>query len=171
VFEFDEKNWLETERILPSDSKAHDFFAFSVSLAGSRALVGSIGADDHGTDSGAAYIFSLNEPPMAKDDFFVTETDTQLSANVLTDNGNGPDSDPDNDPIEVTTIGVVAASGVGGTVEILADGTFFYTPPLNVAGLAFFTYAIGDPDGETSSATVTIDVGATRLFGDRFETD
>ncbi|MEZ5585171.1 MAG: Ig-like domain-containing protein [Candidatus Competibacteraceae bacterium] len=45
-----------------------------------------------------------NEPPVAQDDAFTTDEDTPISGNVLADNGNGIDDDPDGDPLTVTEL-------------------------------------------------------------------
>ena len=45
------------DKLTASDGAANDFFGFSVSLSGDRALVAAIRDDDLGTDSGSAYVF------------------------------------------------------------------------------------------------------------------
>ncbi|MBK7548114.1 MAG: tandem-95 repeat protein [Rhodoferax sp.] len=47
-----------------------------------------------------------------------------------------------------------------GTVTVTAAGVFPYTPNANFNGVDSFTYTITDADGSTSSATVTLNVGA-----------
>ncbi len=60
VFDFDGTNWFETEELTASDAATSDFFGFSVSLSGDRALIGASRNDDSGTDSGSAYIFDFD---------------------------------------------------------------------------------------------------------------
>jgi hypothetical protein len=50
-------NWYRQAKLLADDGAADDQFGRSVSLSGNYAIVGSIGDDDHGSSSGAAYIF------------------------------------------------------------------------------------------------------------------
>ena len=44
----------EQAKLTPSDGAAGDYFGYSVSLSGNRALVGAFRHDDNGADSGAA---------------------------------------------------------------------------------------------------------------------
>jgi hypothetical protein len=46
----------------------------------------------------------------------------------------------------------------GGSVADNGDGTFLYTPALYYNGSDSFTYALSDDDGQTSTATVTVNV-------------
>lgn len=55
VFAFDGTNWNEEAKLSPTDGVTADYFGFSVSLEGSRALVGAFGQD---RNTGAAYIFT-----------------------------------------------------------------------------------------------------------------
>lgn len=99
----------------------------------------------------------VNTDPIAQDDNFVTEEDTSLSANVMTDNGNGADSDPDTDPLNVVAVsGLVTAQG--GSVDIAANGDFTYTPATGFFGTDSFTYILQDGQGGEDAATVTVTV-------------
>ncbi|MCX7545887.1 FG-GAP repeat protein [Marinicella gelatinilytica] len=59
VFELQGGIWTETAKLTASDGAAYDYFAYSVSLSGDRALIGSYHDDDHGSNSGSAYVFDL----------------------------------------------------------------------------------------------------------------
>ncbi|MDC7219000.1 MAG: hypothetical protein PQJ59_03605 [Spirochaetales bacterium] len=50
------------DKLLASDGAASDNFGYSVSLSsdGSTALVGAVGDDDNGSESGSAYVFTLD---------------------------------------------------------------------------------------------------------------
>ena len=50
-------SWLEVFELTASDAALGDFFGFSVSLSGDRALVGAYLDDDMGTSSGSAYVY------------------------------------------------------------------------------------------------------------------
>jgi len=50
-------SWLEVRKLNASDGAADDVFGISVSLSDERALVGAIGDDDVGDDSGSAYVY------------------------------------------------------------------------------------------------------------------
>ena len=51
--------WSQT-KLTASDAAAYDHFGMSVSLSGTRAVVGAIWDDDGGSKSGAAYVFEKN---------------------------------------------------------------------------------------------------------------
>ncbi len=51
--------WVETAKIQPADAAPGDFFGRAVAVSGAVALAGSIGADDSGSESGAAYALDL----------------------------------------------------------------------------------------------------------------
>ena len=99
----------------------------------------------------------VNDPPVARNDSYVTAQDTVLrvpAAGVLVN---------DSDPIEgssVSVSGYNATSTFGGTVVMNADGSFSYTPAQSFAGYDTFTYTITDGQGGTATATVTIEVTA-----------
>lgn len=60
VFEFESAAWSETARLTASDGAANDFFGASVSLSGTRALIGASGDGDIGFNSGSAYVFDFD---------------------------------------------------------------------------------------------------------------
>ncbi|MFZ7090679.1 Ig-like domain-containing protein [Primorskyibacter sp. 2E233] len=89
-----------------------------------------------------------NAAPVAEDDTSSTETDTPVTVDVLAN-----DSDPDGDPITVTT-----AIATDGTATVNPDGTITFTPDAGFTGDAVIGYAIEDPSGASDTATVTITV-------------
>lgn len=131
--------------------------------------------DDQGaTDTATATITlnATNQPPVAQDDTISTDEETLITGNVLADNGNGADSDPDADPLTVTQInGVTADIGNpvtltgGGTVTLQGNGDFSFDPngqyeDLGVGESATetFTYTIQDGQGGSDTATATITI-------------
>ncbi|MFI5307859.1 MAG: FG-GAP repeat protein [Polyangiales bacterium] len=48
----------QQQKLLASDGVANDEFGASVALQGDTALIGAFGSSDHGTSSGAAYVFA-----------------------------------------------------------------------------------------------------------------
>lgn len=88
---------------------------------------------------------SLNSPPTAADDAFVIGADQPFTGNVLDDNGNGADLDPDSDPLSISRINGQALADIdsdaaaAGTQVLLASGAI-----LDVAADGSFTY---DPNG------------------------
>ncbi len=99
---------------------------------------------------------SINQAPTAEDDPVTTDEDTPLVGNVLADNGNGPDSDPDGDALTVSTTPVSGPEH--GTLVLESDGSFTYTPDENFYGDDGFVYEVSDGNGGTDTATVSITV-------------
>ncbi|MGJ8664366.1 MAG: FG-GAP repeat protein, partial [Marinicella sp.] len=57
VFDFVGGSWLQSQKLIASDAAFGDYFGYSVSLEGDRALIGSYLDDDNGSFSGSAYVF------------------------------------------------------------------------------------------------------------------
>jgi parallel beta-helix repeat protein len=95
----------------------------------------------------------LNGPPTAQNDTDTTLEDTAVTTNVVAN-----DSDPNNDPLTLTSFSVNSAQG--GTVNCTSGGLCTYTPPLNFSGTDTYTYQISDGNGGSAAALVTITVSA-----------
>ncbi|HYE33203.1 MAG TPA: Ig-like domain-containing protein [Methylomirabilota bacterium] len=91
----------------------------------------------------------VNRPPVAQPDSGSTRSGVPVTIASLTN-----DSDPDRDPIRITTF----TQPPQGTVTLGADGKFTYTPPATFIGNVTFTYTITDDKSGTSTTTVTISV-------------
>jgi hypothetical protein len=76
------------------------------------------------------------------------------------------DFDPDGDAIEATSFSTPAH----GTLNVVTDGSFVYTPNAGYVGDDTFTYTISDGT-ETASATATIDVVSCFRMGTAIRTD
>ncbi len=98
---------------------------------------------------------SVNEPPVAQDDWTVIADLSPVTLNVMADNGSGADADPDGTLVASTTVQVSGPSQ--GTLTNHQNGTFTYTPSESFSGTDSFTYQISDDEGASSNiATVTI---------------
>ncbi|MES2819819.1 MAG: retention module-containing protein, partial [Pseudomonadota bacterium] len=97
----------------------------------------------------AVTVAPANDSPVAVDDLVQATEDTLLTGNLA-----GNDS-PSTDGGNVWALGSQAANG---TAVVNADGTFSYTPNPDFNGTDSFTYSLTDADGETSTATVTVNV-------------
>ncbi|WP_197040323.1 Ig-like domain-containing protein, partial [Mycobacterium sp. URHB0044] len=96
-------------------------------------------------------ITAVNDTPVAVDDTFTTNEDTQLAGNVLTN-----DSD-----VENASLTAILDSGPGhGALVLNGDGTFTYTPVANYNGPDSFTYTATDGSATSAAATVSITVTA-----------
>ncbi len=113
-----------------------------------------------GSDIGTVTIdlSPVNDDPVAQDDIFVGTEDTDFAGNVLFDNGNGPDIDVDGPATYVVADTIVTAAG--GTVELLINGDFTYTPAADFSGQDSFEYSLMDGAGGSDTATVTLDIAA-----------
>ena len=108
-------------------------------------------ADPGGLTSRASVrvtVTPVNDPPEAVDDEAETLEDVPAVVDVLAN-----DTDVDGDPLRVVSVG---PAGHGTTA--MADGGVRYAPDLNWYGTDRFTYTIADPEGLTSTATVTMTV-------------
>ena len=98
-------------------------------------------------------VTAVDDLPGASNDAYVTNEDTPLVVPAATgvlanDIGLG------DGPLALSVVGVP----VGGAVALNNDGSFTFTPAADFNGAASFVYQITDADGDTSTATVTINV-------------
>ncbi len=118
-------------------------------------------------------IDGVNDQPIAQDDITSIDENSVLSANVLVDNGNGPDADADgSDILTISQVNGVAGNvdtqitlASGALLTVNSDGTYSYDPNGQFEGLAAgqtgadsFTYQISDGNGGFDTATVNIAV-------------
>jgi large repetitive protein len=97
-------------------------------------------------------ITPVNDAPIAEDDTYTTNEDTQLIGNVLT-----------NDQVDIegdnVTVTLVPGSGPSnGTLQLSPDGTFTYLPNADFFGTDTFSYTLCDDNGDCTTATVIINV-------------
>lgn len=105
-----------------------------------------------GSDIGTVFVWVIesNEPPIAENDQAETNEDEPIVVLVLAN-----DSDPDEDPLEVTEV----AQGEHGSVVIVEEGTAVrYEPNENFSGSDTFIYAISDGKEGGAEAQVTVTV-------------
>ncbi len=97
----------------------------------------------------------VNDRPVATPDSYSTDEDTTLTVPVdrglLTN-----DSDIEGDPL----IALIGSPPTNGTLKMLADGSFTYTPKLNFFGEDLFTYHVWDGQNTTDAVQVRIVVNA-----------
>ena len=91
----------------------------------------------------------VNDAPAAVADNATTPEDTPVTFDPRAN-----DSDPDGDPLTVTSV----SDPANGLAAINADGTVTYTPDPDYAGPDSFSYTVADGRGGTASATVTLTV-------------
>jgi CshA-type fibril repeat protein len=123
----------------------------SASQVNGGAYTVQVTASDGGRSVSTSFTWTVTNPaPVAGNDSATTNEDTPVTIPVLTN-----DSDPDGDPLTVTT-----ASALNGTVTINANGSLTYSPNANFNGTDTITYMISDGQGGTTSATVTVTVNS-----------
>ena len=118
---------------------------FSIETAFSRALAGETG-DYAVTVDIESITEGGNHFPVANDDDVNADSGRATVIDVLLN-----DSDPDDDPISISSY----TNGAKGTVEV-ADGKIVYTANEGVLGTDSFTYTISDGNGRFATATVTV---------------
>jgi VCBS repeat-containing protein len=110
--------------------------------------------DDQGgaaTATVTVTVSSVNDAPTALDDAATTAEDTAATIAVLAN-----DTDADGDSLSVASVGTPGH----GTASVNGDGTVTYAPAANYNGADSFTYTIGDGQGGTAMATVSVTVGS-----------
>ena len=93
-------------------------------------------------------ITPVTDVPVAVDDLYETDQNTQFGANVTVNDAEG-----DGDALTVTLVDDVTV----GSLVLTADGNFTYLPAADYLGFDSFTYSLCDADG-CDTATVTIEV-------------
>lgn len=86
-----------------------------------------------------------NRPPSAKDGSFVTQADTELTAVLRAVDENA-------DSLTFSLVG----EPTNGSVEVKENGSFSYSPNVNVTGSDSFTFRVSDGDLESNVASVEI---------------
>ncbi|WP_160167120.1 Ig-like domain-containing protein, partial [Rhodopirellula baltica] len=100
---------------------------------------------------------AANNPPVAEDDTYGTLEDIAVNGNVLDGTGSGgtADSDLDGDPL----LAILLSAPTNGSVSLLGDGSFTYTPTANFEGPTdSFTYRVVDGQGGSDDGLVTVNV-------------
>ena len=110
----------------------------------------TVGDGHQGTDTATVTITVDNASPVAVDDEAVTDTNTQVTIDVLAN-----DSDPNGDPIRVISV----TDPANGSVTVEDDGSLtYYAPAPGFKGPDNFDYTIADDNGGTATATVRVTV-------------
>jgi hypothetical protein len=99
-------------------------------------------------------IFGINDPPLATDDNYFTEKNTELT--VTAPGALENDVDVDGDPLTAKLV----AGPSHGVLELNSDGSFTYVPNADFQGVDSFTYQANDGTADSNVATVTITISA-----------
>ena len=104
-------------------------------------------------------IANVNDAPAAAPDSFTAEENQVLT--VAAPGLLGNDSDIDGDNLLLTTTPITAPNH--GTLSLLANGSFSYTPNQDYTGTDFFVYQITDSQGLTSTSQVNLAIGQNNI--------
>ncbi|BAY07756.1 SdiA-regulated domain-containing protein [Calothrix sp. NIES-2098] len=118
----------------------------------------TVGNNPDATASFSLSVTDVNEAPVANNDSATTSDIKPVTINVLAN-----DSDPDSDPLSISSF----TNPNGGTVVKNQDNTFTYTPDIGFSGSDSFAYTASDGKGGTDTATVNLTVNriSTGIFG------
>ncbi len=94
--------------------------------------------------------------PAAQTDHFTSSENDPMFGNVLVNNGNGADTDPNGLHLSLTAATLKTAHG--GAVTEATDGTVTYIAAKNFVGTDTFNYTVKDSAGHTSTGTVDVTV-------------
>ena len=118
---------------------------------------------DNGTPSSCATaivnitVTSVNDAPLAVNDFATIAEDGTLNGTSLLAN----DSDPDGNILTIKTTPVIAPSH--GILTINANGTYTYIPAANYNGSDSFSYEVCDNGTPSLCATATVNITVTSV--------
>jgi len=112
--------------------------------------------DIHGNSSTASISINIvDDVPMAVDDVVSTAEDTEVTVDVLANDEGGADG--------ASLVSASMASGYESVGRVTFDrdtGEVTFTPAAGFEGDAVIDYTIRDADGDTSDATLTVNVAA-----------
>jgi VCBS repeat-containing protein/predicted outer membrane repeat protein len=103
-------------------------------------------------------ITPVNDAPVAVDDAYTTDEDTDLVVSAPGVLGN--DSDPEDDPLTA----VLDEAPAHGELTLNANGSFVYIPDEDYAGTDTFTYHANDGELDSNTVTVTITIMQVRFI-------
>ncbi len=100
---------------------------------------------------------SVNDLPVAVSDAASTSEDNVLIGSTVLAN----DSDPDGNPLTVSTLPITAP--LNGTLSINSNGTYTYTPAANFNGNDSFVYQVCDNASPAGCANATVSISITAV--------
>ncbi len=151
-----------TGGVVTLDPSGNPVFTPDADFNGTPTFTYTVDDGNGGTDTATVTVdvTPVNDPPVAVDDTVGTKEDKAVVLNLP-----GNDRDVDGDVLTVTAIdgqSIVAGGApvavAGGTVAMTSDGTTIFTPTPGYSGDATFTYTIGDGNGGSDTASVTVSI-------------
>ncbi len=130
--------WLQQHKLIASDAALEDSFGSSVALSGNTILLASALDDDLAANSGSAYFFGLDMPPVIGADSLIAVENGSVTFTAASLLGN--DSDPDGNPVALLFVGQPA----NGAVVNNGDGSYTYTPNAGYTGVDAIPHTVSD---------------------------
>lgn len=109
------------------------------------------GRGGYGTATVSMTVAGANQPPVAVNDSRTTAFNTALTFDPRTN-----DSDPDSNPLTITS----ATNGAHGASVVNSGTSITFTPTTGYSGGDSFTYTISDGQGGSATATVTMTISS-----------
>jgi ELWxxDGT repeat protein/VCBS repeat-containing protein len=146
----------------------YDFWKSDGTAAGTVQLFSGLRGDYHGRSG----IVGVGTAPIAQRDLLSTGSHSPLPGNLLLENGQGADNDPNGGTLTVAAVNEQASDvgqsfmlPSGALLTVNPDGRFAYDPNGKFDGLSVgqtasdsFTYTIADGQGDTATATAAITI-------------
>ncbi|MBN1831791.1 MAG: hypothetical protein JW896_06725, partial [Deltaproteobacteria bacterium] len=168
IFRLEGSAWVEHARLTASDGEEYDYFGIPVAINGLSAIVGSSGDDDRGAESGAVYIYTIDEgtgPPSIT----VTEPDGIDDAAIVSFGIQWTDFDPDDDATislyyddnDADADGTLIVSGLSEDPDGEGNDEYVWDVSMLLDG-TYYVYAViedgeNDPVVDYSNGPITID--------------
>ncbi|MEW6210211.1 MAG: HYR domain-containing protein [Acidobacteriota bacterium] len=151
-------NWGQVRKIQASDREGDDQFGFSVSISGDTAIVGAPFEDTGAEDAGAAYLFTINCPPMISTlPVSVQRATTNSGATIATVSDDLTPASSLIVSVDSAPAGITLSNLVNKDGSITADVSANCSAPL---GPNSVTLSLMDQHGLISMANLTVNVTA-----------
>jgi uncharacterized repeat protein (TIGR01451 family) len=132
----------------------------TLTTRGLHTITATYGGDGDFNPSTTSVSHRVNELPVVADAHYSTLEEAPLQVDAAGGVLAGS-SDPDGDVLSVVNAGTFKASGIGGIVELQADGSFAYTPPARGVGKDTFGFEVSDGyESVFGNAVVTVTAAA-----------
>lgn len=156
---------------IPGSVQPGDQIRYRITISNSGAGADGVALTDVLDANLALVAGSVRTTPLARDDLYRTVTSTPLDSSAA---GAPPllanDSDPDGNALAAVPA-TGQATTQGGTVNVLANGHFLYTPAAGFQGVDSFPYTIaataGDPTTDAAGNPIPPAVGRATVVIDR----
>ena len=135
-------------------------FTAEAGFTGTTAYTYTVSDGMGGRDTATVTFNVENTAPVAQDDRYSTHAGRPL---IVIPGVLGNDADADLDSLFISSFD---ASGLDGSLDLQADGSFSYTPTAGFTGSTAFTYTVADGFGGSDTAQVVIDVTNTAPVAD-----